>query len=295
MMEGITIPVKLVITPEIETGFLNLFKSLTEQQLIKEDIKVCDTEKKTYDEQKRKVRKGFPCTKCGSVNTESRGTRQRKKGIVKRHYCFDCDSWVSEYQKEEVNIPELSEDVITTDEPTIEQLIDGHVFKTLPENKKIQFIENGKYLIISNNGSIIKSTWEEVERLAAFERSILNEHTRKIYPNDIEKRYALFSFVRAVQDELIKKSENLGYIVFDKGEWNKLNDLTDWREEKDVLVIRYRNSRCETSWDYIEKLTQLDKEKRRKEIYKNPIGKQTALRYFTKSFLAGEIQKPEVS
>lgn len=76
MTEGITIPVKLVITPEIDPAFLNILQTLAAHN--------------SAAQSKYEKADGVICPDCDSTNIEKRGFQRNKKGVKQKYKCRDC-------------------------------------------------------------------------------------------------------------------------------------------------------------------------------------------------------------
>lgn len=98
--EGITIPVKLVITPEIDQSFLEFIKRLTNVSPIKSDEisyheDILTWVQETKNKSVNVKSEDFSCRGCGSKNVEKRGFNKTKNGVFRKFKCRDCGHWTT--------------------------------------------------------------------------------------------------------------------------------------------------------------------------------------------------------
>lgn len=258
MTEGITIPVKLVITPEIDPAFQELFKSIAGNPIA--ETKECES----ID--------GVVCPDCDSMNIEKRGFRRNKGEVLQKYKCRDCGDLFT-------RSVEIHEDKIKP--------VEGVKF---PETISQNFTEE---TITDEHEKIYNFTDRNVSDHFSLNTDGVQEVSLEEYfaSRRSGKNKKLNNCLAETPEDLKEKVKNNRF-------WPILGDkkVLYTELEKDTLVLCYNAEMLETSWPEIIQLSCLSDTQLNTEIvtrYVTNPEKRIALKAFVQAYREERVRDPD--
>lgn len=330
LTDGIEIPVKLVITPEIDPSLVELLENLGitkhkdtgyESPLNVKVTEVTDEMKTRVDEYFTRnesvhdstlgwTSKDF-CTQAHPETVEKPAFSERRKlnklkydrsgNVVKCPHC-GSDSII---KKGKLQVGGSAEQRFCC-------LDCGHCFfagsityRSLPAEEwikltdKLEWQEYEGRIVIHYSDSIVLSSWYEMEKLSKLSEEKASDEISNLYIKNSQKRTAIRTFLKAFIDGVVCKEAEASTPDFGIKKFWPLPgfpDVTYQEPGNDVLVLRYNGAQIKTTWPEVIELSQYMDEELNKKVHflcEGSFDKCVALKEFVKAYQEERVRDPD--